>query len=160
MKKYLILLSASLFLQIALSAASSTTSVITMSVAPINELAISGTASTLAVTSATAGNALIAANSSGMTYAITTNQTNKKITASLDSDMPTGTFLELTLNAPSGATSAGSKVLSTIDSTLVTGISTLAESGRAMHLSFGAEPIAGVIPSFNRTLTLTLVDGT
>lgn len=130
-----------------------------MSVAPINELAISGASTTLAITSATAGTAPVDAESKGLTYAITTNQTNKKITGSLDSNMPSGTTLQLVLNAPSGATSSGSQALSTTDISLVTGISHLAQAGLGMTLNFGATPAAGVISSFNRTVTLTLLDG-
>lgn len=130
-----------------------------MSVAPINELSISGSSASLTINSATAGASPNSTGSTGFTYAITTNQANKKITGSIDSNMPSGTTLNIILNAPHGATSAGVQALSTTATTLVTGISKLAQSGLAMTLGFATQPSAGVINSFNRTITLTLLDG-
>lgn len=141
--------------------AGSTASVtVTVQVAAINELAISGTAPVLTINSATAGSTPNPVSSTGLTYSLTTNLSNQKITGSLDSNMPKGTTLMANLAAPSGATSAGTVELKSKAVDLVTGISTLNASGLALTYTLNATTDAGVIPSTVKTVTLTIVNGT
>lgn len=133
--------------------------VVTMSVSAINEIAITGSAPTLTINTATAGGTPTDATSSGITYALTTNGTNKKITGDIDSSMPANTTLSVNLGAPTGASSSGSVSLSTTSADLVTGITSLSESSKTLTYTFSATMAAGVVSSFNRTVTLTLTDG-
>jgi hypothetical protein len=126
----------------------------------INELEIDATSVTLIIDTATAGSQPDdAVDSTTATYAITTNGTNKRITAALDSAMPTDTSLYLTLAAPTASgSSAGEQLLSTSTVTVVSAITEVAESGLAMTFRFTALVTAGIIPSASKTLTLTLTD--
>mgnify|MGYP007089160183 CR=1 FL=1 len=135
------------------------TQIVTMSTSAINELAISGSAPTLSISTAVAGAAPTSSASSSITYAITTNETSKKITGAINTNMPSGTTLSINLAAPSGASSLGNTSLSTTVADLVTGISTLNESGLSIDYTFAATAAAGVIASFTKTVTLTIVDG-
>lgn len=142
-----------------LQAASSTTQVVTMEIDAVNEISISGSAPTLTIDAATPGSGPTSVSSSGITYSITTNESDKKITGSIDSNMPTGTTLTANLGAPTGATSAGAVSLSTTDADLVTAISTLSETGKTLTYNFSATAAAGTLASFTRTVTFSIVDG-
>lgn len=124
----------------------------------VNQLAVSGNP-TLAITSATPGTGLTTATASGATYAITTNETNQKITASLNQPMPDGVALEVTLAAPAGAISAGSVSLGTASADVVTGISATAASALPILYRLNASPQVQIGPTA-RTVTFTIVSGT
>ena len=66
---------------------------VSINVAEIAVIAVQGNVS-MTINQATAGQAPDAATASA-TYAVTTNGTQKKITAELDTDMPTGLTLSL-----------------------------------------------------------------
>ncbi|HEU4628107.1 MAG TPA: hypothetical protein VFS08_00070 [Gemmatimonadaceae bacterium] len=123
----------------------------------INQIALTGSPS-LAITAATAGSAptTVTANA---TYAITTNETSRKITAQIESDMPSGVTLSVTLAAPTGATSAGAVTLGSTAQDVVTGISTLNESGLSVTYTLSATAAAGVVPAGTRTVTYTITAG-
>lgn len=140
-------------------AGSSTTQTVTYEVQAINELAVSGSTASLTVNSATAGSAPNAVTDASTSYAITTNETNRKITGKLNTDMPSGVTLSVTLAAPTGATSAGKTALSSTDADLVTGISTLNESGKSITYELAATSAAGVVSSASKTVTLTITAG-
>lgn len=137
-------------------AASSDTQTVQFQITAIDEIDASGNPGMLTINSATAGNStLTPATDSSTTYAVTTNGTGRKITGRLDSNMPANTTLEASLVAPTGGTSQGYQILSTTDADLVTGISTLAESGKTITYRFGATLAAGTV-SGSRVVTLTL----
>ena len=92
-------------------------------------------------------------------YAITTNESNKKITAAIDTNMPSGLTLTVALAAPTGASTPGAKTLSTAAQDVVTGISTLNDPGKAITYNLSATSAAGVVTSATRTLTLTVTAG-
>lgn len=73
-------------------------------------------------------------------YAITTNGAHQKITASLDQAMPGTMTLTVSLAAPAGATSAGTTVLDTVASDVVTGISASQADGLPMEYTMSAAP--------------------
>jgi hypothetical protein len=132
---------------------------INFSVAAINQVAVSGTV-TLDVTTAVAGGNPTQATDNASTWAVTTNQSGAKVSASLDSDMPAGLTLQVSLGAPAGATSAGAKTLSSASVDLVTGVTQVAASGLSMNYTLDAALSAGVVASGTRTVTYTITGGT
>jgi hypothetical protein len=140
-------------------AGSTATQTVTYQVAAINELSVSSPTVSLVVNAATAGGAPNAVTDATTTYAITTNETNRKITGSINSNMPSGVTLSATLGAPTGATSGGKMTLSTTAADLVTGVSTLNETGKAITYELSATSAAGVVPSATKTVTLTITAG-
>jgi hypothetical protein len=90
---------------------------------------------------------------------VTTNQTGAKVTASINSNMPAGLTLSVSLGAPAGTTSIGNS-LSTTAVDLVTGITKLAQGGLSVGYTLDATPAAGVVASTTRTVTYTITGGT
>jgi hypothetical protein len=153
-----ILTALALFLGASSAAAAQTaTQTVTFQVDAINQIAFAGSPS-LVINTATAGSNPTSANAAG-TWAVTTNQTNQKITASIGSAMPAGLTLNVMLTAPAGATSFGGN-LSTTAVDLVTGIAQLAQNGLAVSYTLSATPAAGVVASTTRTVTYTITNGT
>ncbi|MDI3543420.1 MAG: hypothetical protein PWP57_1025 [Candidatus Atribacteria bacterium] len=162
MRKYLVLSLAVLLVfglgTVAL-AANTATQTVTYQVDAINEISVSGDPSALTVSTATAGSEPDAVTDNSTTYAITTNETSKKITGAIDTAMPTGLTLEVNLAAPTaGGTSAGDVALSATAADLVTGIAQIAESGLGITYTLSATVAAGVVTSATKTVTLTLTD--
>ncbi|MBM3197859.1 MAG: hypothetical protein FJZ58_01210 [Chlamydiae bacterium] len=93
------------------------------------------------------------------TYSVSTNETNKKISASLDSDMPPYTSLQIKLAPPSGAKSTGWQTLSATPVDLVIEISEVSGEDLSMTYLFSAEPKAGVIKNTTRIVYYTMTDG-
>ena len=131
---------------------------VTFQVDAINQISFSGSPS-LVINTATAGSAPTSATAAA-TWAVTTNQTGAKITASIGSVMPTGLTLQVNLGAPSGATSAGAQTLSTTAVDVVTSITKLAQSAISVNYSLAATAAAGVVSSTSRTVTYTITGGT
>jgi hypothetical protein len=137
-------------------ASATATQMVTYEVAAINELSVSGSPGSLTVSTATAGDAPDAVSDATTTYAITTNETGRKITGALNTAMPDGVTLTATLAAPTGGSSVSAVTLSTVAADLVTGITTLNESGKAITFGLSATSAAGVVPSAVKTVTLTI----
>jgi hypothetical protein len=144
----------------ATSAASAQTAnqTVTFQVDAINQIAFSGSPS-LVINTATAGSNPTSATAAA-TWAVTTNQTGAKITASIGSNMPAGLTLSINLSAPAGGSSAGAQALSTTAVDLVTSITKLAQSAIGANYSLDATPAAGVVSSTTRTVTYTITGGT
>lgn len=123
----------------------------------INEITVSGTPS-LTISTATAGSQPDDATGNA-TYDITTNESNKKITAAINTDMPANTTLKVNMAAPTGATGGGTLELSTTAVDAVTGISTVAESGLGITYTLSATVAAGVLSSATKTVTFTILAG-
>lgn len=130
---------------------------VTLEVQAINQLSFTGSPS-LVISGATAGSAPTSATANA-TYAITTNETDRKITAEIDTDTPAGVTLSATMAAPAGAASAGAVQLSTTAQDVVTGIGTVNASGLNVTYTLSATTAAGVVPSTSRTVTYTIVAG-
>lgn len=130
---------------------------VTFQVNAINQISVAGSPS-LTINTATAGSAPTAATGAA-TWAVTTNQSNAKIIASLDSDMPTGLTLTVNLGAPTGASSTGATSLSSASVDLVTGITKKAEGALPVGYSLSATTDAGVVSSTSRTVTFTITGG-
>lgn len=138
-------------------AADNVTQTVTYAVSAINEISVSGNPAAMTVSAATAGSQPNAVTDATTTYAITTNQSNKRITGAINTAMPDNTLLKVTLTAPTGG-SASQVTLTATAQNLVTGISTLAESGLTISYEFSATVSAGVVASASKTVTLTVVD--
>jgi hypothetical protein len=139
------------------ASAQTATQTVTYEVQAINEIAVSGSPS-LVISTAVAGNAPTSATAAA-TYAITTNESDRKITAELDADMPAGLTLSIELAAPGGAASTGAQVLSTTAVDLVTGVSLLNAAGLGIDYTLSATSAAGVVSSSSRTVTFTVAAG-
>ena len=135
----------------------STTQTVQYQVNAINVIAFFG-APTLTVSTAVPGSDLTPTTSTGSTWAVTTNQSNSKITAVLNSSMPPGLTLTATLDAPSGATSAGAQALSTTAQDMVTGITKVAQGALNVVYGLTASVSAGVT-SGTRIVTYTITGG-
>jgi predicted secreted Zn-dependent protease len=141
------------------SAAGTAAQTVTYAVSAINELAVTGATASVTVNSATAGSAPSVATDSSTSYAITTNESGRKITGSLDTSIAdAGVTLSVTLAAPSGASSS-KRALSITPVDLVTGISALNESGKSITYELAATSAAGVVTPKDKTVTLTITAG-
>jgi CheY-like chemotaxis protein len=154
-----ITMSVLLVLAAAASAGAQTaTQTVTFQVDAINQVAVAGTP-TLTISAAVAGGAPTSATSTGNTWAVTTNQSGSKITASIGSAMPSGVTLSANMAAPSGGTSAGYQELGTTAVDLVTGITKLNASGLALSYKLDATAAAGTMSSTTRVVTYTITGG-
>jgi len=141
----------------AASAQTHATQAVTFQVDAINRIAFSGSPS-LVVSTANAGGGPIVATANA-SWAVTTNQSGAKITASIATAMPDGVTLQVNLTAPAGASSLGAQPLSTTAVNLVTSITKIAQT-MAVVYSLSATAGGGVVPSQSRTVTYTLTGGT
>ncbi len=138
--------------------AQTATQTVTFQVDAINQIAFTGSPS-LVINSATAGSAPASATASG-SWAVTTNQSNAKITASINSVMPSGVTLTANLAAPAGASSAGATTLGTTAVDVVTSLTQVAEGSLNVTYGLSATAAAGVVASQSRTVTYTITGGT
>ena len=142
-----------------LASAQTATQTVTFAVNAINQISATGSPS-LTVTTATAGSQPTDATDASSTWAVTTNQTGAKISASIPTAMPAGLTLSVNLVAPSGATSAGVTALGTVAVDLVTSITKVAQSGMTATYQLAATTAAGVIGSATKVVTYTISGGT
>ena len=144
----------------ATASAQTATQDVTIAVNAISQIAVTGGAQSLTVNTATAGNAPTSASTAGVTWAITTNQNDQKVTAQIDAALPAGVTLSAALAAPGGAsTSAGTVVLGTTAADVVNNIDTAQASGLALTYTLSATTAAGVVASTTRTVTYTITAG-
>lgn len=132
---------------------------VTIQVDAINVIAFAGSPS-LTINAAVAGSAPTSATNATASWAVTTNQTGSKITASISAAMPAGLTLSANLGAPTGASSNGLTALATSAVDLVTGITKLAQGTLAVTYQLDATIAAGVVASTSRTVTYTITGGT
>ena len=109
----------------------------------------------LVITGATPGLAPTEDDLSAGTYAITNNAGTKKITAAIDSAMPSGVTLEVELQAPAGASTTRSE-LSTSSANVVTAIGNVSESGKTITYYLNATAAAGAVSPAEKTVTFTI----
>lgn len=139
-------------------AADSASQTVTYTIPTINELAVSGSPSlTIEVPEAGSQPSPVTAEAN---YAITTNESDKIITAALASPMPDGTTLAVTLLAPGeGGTVQDKKTLSTTPETVVTGISKLADDTNLITYELTATAEANAEDSATSpSVTFTITD--
>jgi hypothetical protein len=140
------------------ASAQAQTQTVTFAVNAINQIAFIGSPS-LTITTAVAGSAPTSVTDATATWAVTTNQTGAKISASMPA-MPTGLTLSSSLTAPTGGTSAGFLALSATAVDLVTGITKLAQGSLGVSYKLDATAAAGVVTSSTRLVTYTITGGT
>lgn len=157
--RYLAVLGAVALLAPAGADAQTATQVVRFEVTAINQIGVTGSPAPLAITSATAGSSPTSVTSAGSSLAVTTNESNKKITAAIDQPLPSGVTLEVTVVAPTGASSANYVSLSTSSADLVTGISATNAVSLPLTYRLSATPQAS-IGMQTRTITYTIVSGT
>jgi hypothetical protein len=131
---------------------------VTYQVDAINEISVSGSPGPLVVNSATAGSEPNDTTDNSTNWAITTNQTARKMTGSINTDMPTDVTLYINLTEPTGGVSGGDVSLSSTAADLVTSIETVAESGLTITYTLSATVSAGVVAQAQKTVTLTLTN--
>jgi len=120
-------------------------------------LSVSGNPGALDVVGATPGSNPNSVSNASTTYTVTV-VFRAKIAVSINSAMPSGLTLRVTLAAPSGAVSNGPITLSTTAQDAVNGIPLgTVLSTRGVTYSFSATAAAGVVASTTRTVTLTLL---
>jgi hypothetical protein len=140
-------------------AADTVTQTVTYQVKEVNSIAVSGNPANLIIDTAVAGSAPTSVSDSSTTYSITTNGSGKKITGAVDSNMPAGTTLQVTLAAPTGGTSNSSIPLTSVASELVTGISKKAQTGLGITYTFSATVNADPMASTGtKTVTFTITN--
>jgi len=139
--------------------AQTATQVVRFEVNAVNQIGVSGAPAPLVINTATPGSAPASITAGGTSYAITTNEANKKITASVDQPLPAGVTLEVQLAAPSGAASANYVSLGTSSADLVTGISSISAASLPITYRLSATP-AVQMSAQARTVTFTIVSGT
>jgi hypothetical protein len=139
------------------SAQQDKTQTVSFEVQAIEEMEFTGSPS-LVISTATAGSAPVSVTANA-SYALTTNRTSRKITAALNSAMPTDVTLSVNLAAPSGAASAGTVELGTVAKDVVTGIGTVSASGLNVTYTLSATASAGVQAASTRTVTYTITTG-
>ena len=132
---------------------------VSFSIGAINQIAFFGTPS-LAVSTAIAGAAPSSVTNATATWAVTTNQSGAKITASIPAIMPAGVTLSSSLAPPAGATSLGLRPLTTVAVDLVTTITKVAQGALLVTYKLDATPAAGVVASSSRIVTYTITGGT
>ena len=130
---------------------------VTVEVAAISEIAITGNA-TLTINSATAGSDPDDATDTSTSYAVTTNESGVKITAETDVNMAAGVTLEVSAAAPAGASSAGDTTLSTTAADVVTGLGTVSQAGMGLSYTLSATAAAGQVASTAVTVTYTITN--
>jgi len=134
------------------------TQTVTFDVPAINEITVSGDPAKLVITAPAAGSLPADVTNALTTYSITTNETGKKITAKIDSAMPTGTTLIVNLDPPSVGTSAGDVTLLATDTAVVTGIGQVADSAKTITYTLHADLTSGGLLNQSKTVTFTIAD--
>ena len=138
--------------------AQTATQTVTFAVNAINQIAFTG-APSLTITTAVAGSAPTSATDNSSVWAVTTNQTGAKITASIASAMPAGLTLSTNVATPTGGSSLGYQALGTTAVDVVTGITKLAQGSLGVTYKLDATVAAGVVASATRIVTYTITGG-
>ena len=141
------------------AAGQTATQVVRIQVNAVNQIGVAGAAEPLVINTATAGQGPASVTASGGSWAVTTNEANQKITASLDLPLPDGIALDVSLQPPAGALASGDVRLGTAASDVVTGISRQAVVALPITYRLTATPQAPTTIT-TRTVTFTIVAGT
>ena len=120
-------------------------------------LTVSGSPPTFVVSTAIAGSQPTSISSS-LTYFVKAKHPagSQKITAQLDSPMPLGTTLSLSMVTPPSAVSMGTVSLDATPRDILISVDKENGSTYGMTYTFSATVAAGVVPSQSRLVTLTM----
>lgn len=130
--------------------------VVQFSVNRIAVMSVSGNPENLKINTPPAGNAPSHCDNNATYYNVTTNTSGQKISASIDADMPKGTALTVSLRAPVGAVSLGTKALKTEPQTLVIGVGNIAQQRLRITYGFDITSKAPSSLSQSRIVTYTI----
>ena len=131
---------------------SATNPIITLSIEPINEIALQKIPPINLPPRSQGGSCTYKGS-----YAVTTNEVGKKIIASIDSPLPDATSLSIRLSPPKGAVSAGTIPISQKASVLVSNVSKVAESNLEItYFLNSSRPCPEGL--YLKVITLTLID--
>lgn len=118
-------------------------------------LSVAGDPGQLTIATATPGSAPAPVSNNQSSYSVSSeNLLGARITGRVDAPLPAGVTLTLTLQAPTGASSAGAVTLDASERDLVTGIPAGSFSGLTITYRLSATTAAGVVPPSSRTVTL------
>ena len=122
------------------------------------QLTVSGLPGQMTVSAATAGSAPLAVSNSNTTYSIAkpTGGNSYSITAQINTAMPTGVTLRITLAASGNGSSSGAIALTTSPQYVETGI-TKKITGATITYQLSATVAAGVVAVQTRGVTLTTI---
>jgi hypothetical protein len=135
--------------------AQTATQTVNYDVQAISVLAMSG-APSLSVNTAVAGSANATVATGAGTFAITNNQTARKITASISVAMPAGMTLTAALPIVGGGASAGAQALTTVAVDLLTAIGPVSVSAQAVNYSLTVSSTTAPV-SGSRIVTYTIM---
>ena len=113
---------------------------------------------TLTISVATPGGQPVSSTNNTGKYSVNAVSGRMKVTAQLDSPLPSGVTLTITLSAPSGAVSLGATALSTSSQNVVRYIPVGDYTNLSVNLQLSSSVTAGVVPPNTSHITLTLVD--
>ena len=133
------------------------TQTVTFSVVSSSRAAIASVAAPMTVRMASASRPLSSASVAGSSYAITTNESNQKISASLNEALPSGLSLAVSLSPPAGASSRGATKLGATAADVVTGISAASFSSLPLVYTLTASSVPE--RSNHRIVTYTVTAG-
>ena len=150
----------SLMAGLATVAGAQATQTVNFEVKPINQFSITSTAVTLTITTATAGSEPAPVSDATSRWAVTTNQTGAKMSASIALAMPTGVTLSVLLAQPAGASSTTTDLSDGTSHDIVTGITKIAAPNLTVTYTLAATAAAGVITADSRVVTYTMTPGT
>ncbi len=122
---------------------------------------VSGAPGALHITSAVAGSPPTSVTNAGTTYTTKAKRATQpqKVTARINTNMPTGTTLTITLTPVTGSVGDGAVTLSTTTQDVLSNITTTTNRTGAITYVFSATSAAGVIASTTRTVTFTILAG-
>lgn len=137
--------------------AQTATQTVTFSVVSSSRAAIANVAAPMTIRTASNRRTSTSASVAGSSYAITTNESNQKISASLNEALPSGLSLAVSLSPPAGASSRGATKLGATAADVVTGISAASFSSLPLVYTLTASSVPE--RSNHRIVTYTVTAG-
>lgn len=162
MKKLTVLLALVVLTTFALQSAFAQTAAqtVTLEVKAVNKISVSGPVSLLIDDAVPGAAGLVAVSNNASSYSLTHNgSTTGKVTASINTALPTGIKLEITLVSTLG-TSKDIQDISNATSAIdvVDNIGKGKDASQTITYNFSATPEAGTLASVAKTVTLTVTD--
>jgi len=124
-----------------------------LEVKPVARIVVSGAPPPLVVS---AGGGIASATDVTSTYSLVTNLRSMRIVASIDSPMPSGTSLAITLQSANGVSRGEVEITGSAE--VVAGIAPGSETDQRITYRFSALPGVTELATGERTVTLTLTD--
>jgi hypothetical protein len=137
--------------------AQTATQTVTFSVVSSSHASIASVATPMTVRTVSARRTSTSASVAGSSYAIATNESNQKISASLNEALPSGLFLAVSLSPPAGAASRGVTQLGLTATDVVTCISTADAASLPLVYTLTASAVPA--RSNRRVVTYTVTSG-